>query len=248
MADKKKNQILEDQRRAREEFIKLKKMQNGELDAGPKPSEVAIMPKTPKEKIANFWFQYKWHTIGLILSVSLFTVLVAQCMSRPNYDYNIVYFTYTPIIDTHTDLMSDYFEKYGKDLNGDGEVNISIVNCSVSDKSSDVRHRNTQLQKIQAMLMGEEKAMLYITDKDSIKYFDNIEFEGGVFEQEPLPLSEEFYKETESKELGRLPEGLNIACRKIAKTTLDKKETAKKVHTEAMRLIEELEKQNTDKK
>ena len=50
MADKKSNDILEEQRRAREEFLKLKKMQQGELEAGPKPSEVAVAPKTAKEK------------------------------------------------------------------------------------------------------------------------------------------------------------------------------------------------------
>ena len=62
MADNKKNDIIEEQRRARAEFLRLKKMQSGEIDAGPKPSEVAIVPKTPKEKWDNFWFQYKCFT------------------------------------------------------------------------------------------------------------------------------------------------------------------------------------------
>ena len=35
-----KNEILEEQRRAREEFLELKKMQSGEMKAPPKPSEV----------------------------------------------------------------------------------------------------------------------------------------------------------------------------------------------------------------
>jgi hypothetical protein len=116
MADKKRNEILEDQRRAREEFLKLKKMQKGEISAGPKPSEVAIMPKTFKEKCANYWFQYKWHTIGIVASLAVFIFLVAQCMSVPKYDFSVIYFTYSPVIDNHTDLMAKYFEKYGKDI------------------------------------------------------------------------------------------------------------------------------------
>ena len=44
MAEKKTNEILEEQRRARQEFLDLKKMQQGEMEAPPKPSEVA-MPK-----------------------------------------------------------------------------------------------------------------------------------------------------------------------------------------------------------
>ena len=55
MADN-KNEILEEQRRAREEFLELKKMQSGEMKAPPKPSEVAIVPKTPKENGIIFGF------------------------------------------------------------------------------------------------------------------------------------------------------------------------------------------------
>ena len=44
MSEKDTNEILEEQRRARQEFSELKKMQNGEMAAPPKPSEVAIVP------------------------------------------------------------------------------------------------------------------------------------------------------------------------------------------------------------
>ena len=119
-----KNDILEEQRKAREEFLKLKKMQQGEIDAGPKPSEVAIVPKTPKEKAANFWFQYKWHTIGIVAAVIVLAVLVAQCVSRPVYDMELVYFTYSPILDEQTTQIAEYFEEFAEDLDGNGEVNV----------------------------------------------------------------------------------------------------------------------------
>lgn len=241
MAKKKKNSILEEQRRAREEFLKLKKMQKGELDPGPKPSEVAVAPKTFEEKIKNFWFHYKWHTIGLVLSVSLFVFLVAQCMSVPKYDLNVIYFTYTPIMDTQTDLIADYFEKYGKDINGDGEVNVQIVNCSISNKREDMSYRTAQLQKLQAMIASEHKAIIYITDKESIEFFSGEAFEENIFEKEPLPLGEEFYNLTESKDFGKLPEGLSVSCRKIKDTTFEKYDTAKNCHKEAMRILKLLE-------
>lgn len=243
MANKKRNEILEEQRRSREEFLKLKKMQKGEMDAGPKPSEIAIVPKTPKEKLANYWFQYKWHTIGIVSSLIVFIFLVAQCMSVPDYDLSVVYFTYTPVIDNHTDLVEDYFEEYGEDINDDGEINIQVINCSVSNERGDVQYRNTQLQKLQALLAGEEKAMLFITDDESIEFFDNTNFEGGIFEEEPLPLSEEFYLKTTSEDFGRLPDGLKLSCRKVSKTTLEEKETAKNCYKEAMRILELLEKE-----
>ena len=61
MAEKKTNEILEAQRKARQDFLDLKKMQSGEITPPPKPSEEAVLPKTGKDKAKNFWFHYKWH-------------------------------------------------------------------------------------------------------------------------------------------------------------------------------------------
>lgn len=236
-----KNDILEEQRRAREEFLKLKKMQQGELDAGPKPSEVAYVPKTPKEKLANFWFQYKWHTIGIIASIVVLAVLITQCVNRPVYDLEVVYFTYTPILDDQVDKVSEYFEKIAKDVDGNGEVNVQTVNCSVSKSSSDLQYRNTMLTKLQSLIAADEKALLFITDEDSIEYFDNIASEsGGLFEGEPFVFGEEFYKETTSENFGSLPEGLQISCRRVNDTVLEKKGDIAKYYQEANRILKVL--------
>ena len=66
MADKKINETLAQQRKAREDFLALKRMQQGELDAGPKPSEIAIELKTPMDKLKNIWFHDKWYILGVI--------------------------------------------------------------------------------------------------------------------------------------------------------------------------------------
>lgn len=236
-----KNEILEEQRRAREEFLKLKKMQHGEMDAGPKPSEVAIVPKTPKEKAANFWFQYKWHTIGILLSLVILTVLVAQCATRPKYDLEVVYFTYTPVLDNQTEKIGEYIENFAEDINGDGEINVQVVNCSVSDTSTDIQYRNTMLTKVQSLIAADEKALLYITDEKSIEYFNNIASDsGGLFEGEPYAFGEEFYEATATEELGSLPEGLQISCRRVADTVLEAKNDTVKYYDEANRILKAL--------
>ena len=240
MSGENKNEILEEQRRAREEFLKLKKMQKGELDAGPKPSEVAIVPRTFKEKWQNFWFQYKWYVIGITAVAVTLVILIAQCASVPKYDFSIVYFTYTPAVDQQTDLIADYFEKYGTDVNKDGEINVQVLNCSFFDDSTDVRYRNTQLQKLQAFFAGEYKAMLYITDEESIKFFDNIAEGKNIFEGDPVKLSEEFYRLTQDEDFGSLPEGLQISCRKISGTVLEDNETALTTHEVSVGIMEKI--------
>ena len=123
------NEILEEQRRVREEFLQLKKMQNGEIKPEPKPSEIAIKPKTFKEKLQNYWFHYKWHTIATVFSVVILAVLVAQCAGREKYDYTVVLFSYKSCLDAQTQKVEEYLENYSTDLDGDGKVNVSVINC-----------------------------------------------------------------------------------------------------------------------
>lgn len=241
MADKKTNEILEEQRRAREEFLKLKMMQKGELDAGPKPSELTVAPKTAKEKAQNFWFHNKWQTIGVIFLVITLTVLIAQCATKPKYDLEIVYFTYSPVLDIQLDKVAEYFEDISPDINGDGEVNISVINCSMPKNSANTQYNNTIYTKLQAMLVADEKAMLFITDDDSEKYFDNISEDAEIFEK-TVALGEEFYKATASDEYGDFPKDLKISCRYLSETMMSDKKEAQNVHKSAMEILEKIDK------
>ncbi len=242
MAEKKTNEILEEQRRARQEFLELKKMQHGEIQAPPKPSEVAIVPKTPKEKWDNFWFQYKWHVIAITAVTVILAILITQCATRTKYDLEVVYFTYTAALDEQTNKIADYLEQYAEDLNGDGEIHIQIVNTSFTKSSGDTQYQYTMMTKLQAMIAGDENAILYITDSESYKYLDEISKDGGLFEDGPYKFGEDFYNATESEQLGKLPEGLQISCRRITETTMENKKDAAKAYESAKKLLEKLKK------
>ena len=236
-----RNEILEEQRRAREEFLKLKRMQKGEIEAPPKPSEVSITPKTFSEKLSNFWFHYKWHTIAIIASLIVLSIAVSQCASRTNYDFEIVYFTNTYTLEDNTEKIAEYIEKYATDVNSDGEVNVQVINCSISSNSKDYQLRNTNLSKLQSIIAGNEEVILYITDKNSIHFFDNIgENIGGLFEGEPLEFGQHFYDSIEVVGVEPLPEDLQISRRKVAKTVFDGSEEAKNAFEAAEKLLEKL--------
>ena len=241
MSEKKTNEIIEEQRKARQEFLELKKMQHGEMKAPPKPSEVAIVPKTPKEKWDNFWFQYKWYIIAITAVTVILAVLITQCATRTKYDLEVVYFTYTAVLDEQTNKIADYLAAYAEDINGDGEINVQVVNVSFSDKSGDSQYKYTMLTKLQAMIAGDENAILYITDSESYKYLDGLT-ENGLFDGEPIKLGDKFYSATESEQLGKLPEGLQISCRRISDTVLEGKKGAAEAYENALKLIEKLKK------
>ena len=80
MAKKKVSDTIAQQRKARQDFLELKKMQSGEMDAGPKPSETEIKPQTFKEKAENYWFHHKWHTIGGIFAIVSIIILITARM------------------------------------------------------------------------------------------------------------------------------------------------------------------------
>lgn len=240
MGDKKTNEILEEQRRARQEFLKLKQMQKGEIAPMPKPSEVAYVPKTAQEKLSNFWFHYKVHIFSIIITIVILIVLVAQCATRVENDLEILYFTYTPVLDEQTTAMADYFEQFVTDLNGDGEVNIGLINCSVSADPKDIQYRNSMLTKVQTVLTGNERALLVITDTEAIKYFDNINIEDGVFEAEPYPLNDEFYSAVRLENVQEIPHNLGISLRRVEGTIIGKNKNIEKYYKASKELLEKL--------
>ncbi len=240
MAEKKTNEILEEQKKARQEFLELKKMQHGEMKAPPKPSEIAIVPKTPKEKWDNFWFQYKWYVVAITAITIVISILTVQCATRTRYDIEVVFFSYTAVLDDQTEKIADYIEKYTNDLNGDGEVNVLVLNCSFTDSSSNSQYKYTVLTKLQATIAGDQNAILYITDDAAYDYLKQLSDDGGLLEGEPYPLGEDFYKETETEEFGSLPEGLKISCRRVGGTTLEKSKDAETAYNESKKILESL--------
>ncbi len=235
MAD---NDILEEQRKARQNYLELKKMQHGEMKPEPKPSEMAIEPKTFKEKLQNFWFHYKWHSIAIIFSAIVITVLCVQCANREKYDFEAIYFAYNISMDTQLDSVEKYLEEYATDVDGDGEVNVNIINCSFAE-NGDMQYRNNMLSKIQTQLVGNREVVMYIMDDKAYEFLNNV-VDGGVFTDNILILDEEFYNKTETKELGKLPEGIKVYLRKVKGTVLEDDKKVDAVYKEAEKIIEKI--------
>ncbi len=238
MEKKKKNEILEEQRKARAEFLKLKQMQQGSLAPEPKPSEVAYVPKTFKQKLSNFWFQYKAHLIALIALILVLSILISQCANRVKNDLKIIYFTYSILLDDDVQALETCFEKYIDDVNKDGKVKVTILNCSYPSDNKNVQYRNTLLQKMQAAIVAEEDTYLIITDTESIGYFYDNETADDIFEGETLPLSEKFYKTAKKGGVNGLPSDLQVSTRKKRTNTKDK--FANDYYKESKKLFEKI--------
>ena len=231
---KKKNEILEEQRRSREEFLKLKKMQQGELIEEKKPS---YEPQTMAQKADNFWYHNKWYVIGLAAIVIAISFMLVQCLNKEKYDLEIVYFSYTATVDSQTEKIAEYFEKYTEDIDGDGKVNVLVVNCSLNPDLGDRHYRDSVLQKIQARIMSGEKSILYITDSESVKYFDLMETTVPLFEENTCTLGPDFYDAVKIEGVPPLPDGLTLRIRNISGTLLEMKSATEKNYNESNRIL-----------
>ena len=238
MAKKKVSETLSQQRKARQDFLELKKMQSGESLVEDTPKTKA--PLTFKEKLQNFWYYYKIHTISIICAVLILVVGISQCTGKTNWDMRVIYFSYSPVLDEQIKPIGKYFEKISKDLNGDGEVNIQMINCSMVPGDNNVKYNQATLTKVQSLIATEEKAMLFIFDSDSREYFEAEAL--GDFFQTSLTLGDDFYRKTKNVGYDPLPENLQIAVRRVEDTTLEKIKDSGKIHKEALRILEELEK------
>lgn len=238
MAKKKTNSIIEEQRRAREEYLKLKKMQQGELETGPKPSEVAIVPKTPMEKLKNIWFHDKWFIIGGLLMAIVISVLVAQCATREKYDLEVVVFSYSVVGDVNMQKMAEYFEQYCEDIDGNGEVNVQVINCSYNKNSNDRQYQMTMSQKLTSIIAADANALLFVTDSESYDYLNNLSDENKFFDSEPVVLGEKFYDYCLVEDaFSYMPEGLQISCRDIEGKTISNDEEISKVYKQSQNIL-----------
>lgn len=230
MADRKNDPVRLAQQRQRE-LIALKKAQQGvEPLETAEPTPEA--PMTSAQKAQNFWFYYRYHLLALALAAVVLAVCITQCVRRPKYDYEIVLFTYSAYLDNQLEAMRNYFAQYGEDCNQDGVVQVGIIDCSYSRNVPNSQLENANLTKVQTLLANEAKAMLYITDPESIEYL-NKPFENGMMADLGLPdgdgktyrLPASFYEAVEQTydlpegeiEL-KLPEGMQISRRVISGT------------------------------
>lgn len=238
MSREKESETIKQQKLARKEFLELKKMQSGEIETGPKPSEVAIVPKTFGEKLSNIWYHFGKVIIVTAFLLVAIIIMVVQCANKTSYDLEVIYFTYTALPDTTTEKMADYFEKYATDVNGNGKVDVAVINCSCNPNSNN----NAKLTKMQALIVSDSSALLYITDDKSVKYFYNIRSDSkGFFDENSVVLSEDFYK-TITEEGYNLPENLTLRIRNTEGTQIEKDKALTANTLAAKELMEKISK------
>ena len=105
---------------------------SGSGETASDPGETTVRKAPLKERIENFWYHYKWHSIVAVIAVIAVTVCSLQMCTRKSYDIYITYAGYYQIERTGSGGSSPYSEavkslsRICEDYNGDGEVAVSL--------------------------------------------------------------------------------------------------------------------------
>lgn len=101
-----------------------------ELEYTPAPQA----PMTPQGWFENLWYHYKWAIVGGAFAVAVLVVLLWQTFSKDNPDYRLCMACGSYLPDAVVQELETQLEEYGKDLNGDGKVEVTIQMLDVNSK------------------------------------------------------------------------------------------------------------------
>lgn len=190
MADRKKDGLVEEQRKRQQELLELKKRKQEllkDIDSfEPEGPEVAA-PLTGLAKIKNF-FHYAKGAIAFTLIVCvILTVGLVQCSRRTEYDCTVVLYFKHYVSSAIVENLSTVLEQYCEDTNGDGEVNVLVMDCAIPDEERMLDTGRAKSTRLMAQFSSEE-AIVYIVDKECLSELDEVA--GGVFVDDSLGLPE----------------------------------------------------------
>ena len=235
--DNKENDTLRQRRKAQESLLELKRMQaSNEIEKEHKPYENEIKPEGFFAKLANFWEYYKAVVIGVVICAVIITVCCVQCASREEDDLRIVLFNNNIVTDSQTLMLEDYFEAICEDYNGDGKVNVTVVNCTFQTGSSTADYQNLKMQRMQSLIAVDTKATLFITSSETYNFVDGLTEDG--FLSDYTPLKEEIYDYVKDDMGVPPPEDLVISIRKIEGTRFENKQEAIEYNRRSLDFIE----------
>lgn len=235
----KKSETLKQREEAQRELIRLKKMQSGELEAEQKEPEKK--PESLAEKFSNFFYYHKYKLIAALIAVIAASYFIYSAVTATHYDAKVVIFCFEYFSEENRQEVADYIEQHYDDLNGNGETELAVVDCSFVSGLDTAQYANTMMTKIQSVLVGEEDAMLFLLDQDSLAHLNSISDNVTLFSEEDIvELGDDFYSvlgdETKTTDTGKR----FLCLRSIEGTTLEGE--AKENYKAAKKALEKIRK------
>ena len=133
-----------------------------------------ITLKTKKDKWDNFWFYHRTHVIVGVILALLAAYFIYDMATKTSPDYNVAVLSSAYVSTDAGNLLAEEMEKYGEDLNGDGQV-IVQVNIFQVAQGDDMDTADPQMQmasvvKFQGDVQMGESYIYLIDDLNFLAY------------------------------------------------------------------------------
>lgn len=143
--------------------------------------------KSFKSKLENFWYYYKWHTLGALVVLLAVGVGLSQCIGRVDIDVVVYYLSADPIsyAEDKTNLKKA-LEPYVRDYTGDGKVRIEIENYFIGE-NHDADMVKDNLRNFSNMYTAGS-VMLIMVDDAGLKQMTEVGYFGDISDLTDEPL------------------------------------------------------------
>lgn len=143
--------------------------------------------KSFKSKLENFWYYYKWHTLGALVVLLAVGVGLSQCIGRVDIDVVVYYLSADPIsyAEDNTNLKKA-LEPYVRDYTGDGKVRIEIENYFIGE-NHDADMVKDNLRNFSNMYTAGS-VMLIMVDDAGLKQMTEVGYFGDISDLTDEPL------------------------------------------------------------
>ena len=204
---------------------------------------------TFKQKIENFWYHYKWHTIIIVFFIITGLVCLVQCSTKEKPDDKALLYVNQNLLDNAANDLSDKLGGYIEDYNGNGEVLYRVNNVSYnSNNLAGVNYSVTNSEKLLSALATAEY-VLYIVDEHGYDYLSDNSTE--VFESYDFCPDKNGtawnWKESSLQQSladSGLPENLYFCIRKVNGTMVEKNKNVNDLKEKAEKLLQKLAAEN----
>ncbi|MBO5908810.1 MAG: hypothetical protein J6Q67_03385 [Clostridia bacterium] len=161
-----KSETLKQREKAQRDLLELKKMQQGILPPKEEVS-VSVQPQTFREKRENFFYHYKTFFIGGLILLAVVTFLVADTLNRTKYDSTFILFADEIYSSEHVEHIEKTIKEHCIDADDNGEINISVIECTFNKSSVVNQYELSQRSKVQTHI-ATGSTMLFLLDEQTL--------------------------------------------------------------------------------
>ncbi len=166
--------------------------------------EIAVSSSRFLGWLDNFWYHYKWHTLGIAFAVFVILVCVLQTCSKESYDVKMVYAGSAAPTDEEISGLDQLMDlTVPNDFNGDGEKNAALLRHTIYSEEQ-IKAMEKQQISINRQYNSEEYDSFYseIMAGSAAVYF----LEPWIYEELKNNRNGEYLRSL-SDVCGTLPEG-----------------------------------------